>query len=138
MDSSRLDSGFVHDCIFRSHDALLNDPSTLKDPVHLAEPSLIRSKFSRVCPTCRSRVSQRWRPPGPRGIGMTGRGDFHTSWWAEGRCVTALVGKVKTFGPFKSLRANGGGGGSRTPVREALRLEAYMLISFAFCFRARP
>jgi integrase/recombinase XerD len=31
--------------------------------------------------------------------------------------------------PFKSRRKNGGGGGSRTPVRKALRTEAYMLIS---------
>jgi hypothetical protein len=31
--------------------------------------------------------------------------------------------------PFKSTRKNGGGGGSRTPVRKALRHEAYMLIS---------
>ena len=32
--------------------------------------------------------------------------------------------------PFKSRRKNGGGGGSRTPVREALQHEAYMLIPF--------
>ena len=31
--------------------------------------------------------------------------------------------------PFKSRRKNGGGGGSRTPVRKALRPEAYMLSS---------
>jgi hypothetical protein len=31
--------------------------------------------------------------------------------------------------PFKSRRKNGGGGGSRTPVRKALRTEAYMLSS---------
>ena len=31
--------------------------------------------------------------------------------------------------PFKSRRKNGGGGGSRTPVRKALRNEAYMLSS---------
>src|SRR5215472_4439433 len=31
--------------------------------------------------------------------------------------------------PFKSRRKNGGGGGSRTPVRKALRHGAYMLIS---------
>src|ERR1700676_3597839 len=31
--------------------------------------------------------------------------------------------------PFKSRRKNGGGGGSRTPVRKALRHEAYMLSS---------
>lgn len=33
---------------------------------------------------------------------------------------------------------DGGGGGSRTPVRRVLRLGAYMLISFASCFRRRP
>ena len=31
--------------------------------------------------------------------------------------------------PFKSRRKNGGGGGSRTPVRKASRPEAYMLSS---------
>jgi len=31
--------------------------------------------------------------------------------------------------PLKSIRKNGGGGGSRTPVRKALRHGAYMLIS---------
>src|SRR5258708_28796724 len=31
--------------------------------------------------------------------------------------------------PLKSRRKNGGGGGSRTPLRKALRHEAYMLIS---------
>jgi integrase/recombinase XerD len=34
--------------------------------------------------------------------------------------------------PFKSRRKNGGGGGSRTPVRKALRHEAYMLSSIQF------
>ncbi len=34
--------------------------------------------------------------------------------------------------PFKSKRKNGGGGGSRTPVRKALRHEAYMLSSIPF------
>ncbi len=34
--------------------------------------------------------------------------------------------------PFKSRRKNGGGGGSRTPVRKALRHGAYMLISVPF------
>ena len=34
--------------------------------------------------------------------------------------------------PFKSRRKNGGGGGSRTPVRKALRHEAYMLSSIPF------
>src|SRR6266852_1344783 len=34
--------------------------------------------------------------------------------------------------PFKSRRKNGGGGGSRTPVRRALRHEAYMLSSIPF------
>jgi hypothetical protein len=33
---------------------------------------------------------------------------------------------------FKSRRKNGGGGGSRTPVRKALRHEAYMLSSIPF------
>ena len=32
-----------------------------------------------------------------------------------------------------SLCGNGGGGGSRTPVRKALRHEAYMLSSIPFC-----
>ncbi len=34
--------------------------------------------------------------------------------------------------PFKSRRKSGGGGGSRTPVRKALRHEAYMLSSIPF------
>src|SRR5271167_530941 len=34
--------------------------------------------------------------------------------------------------PFKSRRKNGGGGGSRTPVRKALRHEDYMLSSVQF------
>jgi hypothetical protein len=34
--------------------------------------------------------------------------------------------------PFKSRRKNGGGGGSRTPVRKALRPEDYMLSSVQF------
>src|SRR5467141_181218 len=34
--------------------------------------------------------------------------------------------------PFQSRRKNGGGGGSRTPVRKALRHEAYMLSSIPF------
>ncbi len=34
--------------------------------------------------------------------------------------------------PFKSRRKNGGGGGSRTPVRKALRHGAYMLSSIQF------
>ena len=34
--------------------------------------------------------------------------------------------------PFKSRCKNGGGGGSRTPVRKALRHEAYMLSSIPF------
>ncbi len=34
--------------------------------------------------------------------------------------------------PFTSSRKNGGGGGSRTPVRKALRHEAYMLSSIPF------
>ncbi len=37
--------------------------------------------------------------------------------------------------PLISRRKNGGGGGSRTPVRKALRLEAYMLIPFSSLFR---
>jgi integrase/recombinase XerD len=39
--------------------------------------------------------------------------------------------------PFKSRRKNGGGGGSRTPVREALLREDYMLSPFRFFRRAR-
>ncbi len=37
-----------------------------------------------------------------------------------------------------NCRLISGGGGSRTPVRRGLRLEAYMLIPFASCFRPRP
>ena len=39
---------------------------------------------------------------------------------------------VREIIPFKSRRKNGGGGGSRTPVRKALRTEAYMLSSLQF------
>src|SRR6266436_6012762 len=38
--------------------------------------------------------------------------------------------------PFKSRRKNFGGGGSRTPVRKALRHEAYMLISIRCATRS--
>jgi Transposase len=39
--------------------------------------------------------------------------------------------------PLKSGRRNGGGGGSRTPVREALQREDYMLSPFRFFRRKR-
>ena len=38
--------------------------------------------------------------------------------------------------PFKSRRKNGGGGGSRTPVRKALRHGDYMLSSIPICSQA--
>ncbi len=43
---------------------------------------------------------------------------------------TAYTDEAAKIISFKSIRKNGGGGGSRTPVREALQHEAYMLIPF--------
>jgi predicted alpha/beta superfamily hydrolase len=60
--------------------------------------------------------------------------------WHVGQTAAACIGQGQVVHrgytekdvraiPFKSRRKNGGGGGSRTPVRKALRLEAYMLSS---------
>jgi len=46
--------------------------------------------------------------------------------------------QTSSLGTKFAPSANFGGGGSRTPVRRGLRLEAYMLIPFASCFRPRP
>jgi len=45
---------------------------------------------------------------------------------------TGYTGEPKKIIPLDSVRKNGGGGGSRTPVRKALRHGAYMLISVPF------
>jgi integrase/recombinase XerD len=45
---------------------------------------------------------------------------------------TGYAGKPKTIIPLVLVRKNGGGGGSRTPVRKALRHEDYMLSSIQF------
>jgi len=50
----------------------------------------------------------------------------------ERRVHDGYTGTDASIIPFKSRRKNGGGGGSRTPVRKALRTEAYMLSSIPF------
>src|SRR5579859_1004647 len=45
---------------------------------------------------------------------------------------TGYTGEPNKIIPLDSVRKNGGGGGSRTPVRKALRHGAYMLISVQF------
>ncbi len=50
----------------------------------------------------------------------------------ERRVHDGYMGTDASIIPFKSRRKNGGGGGSRTPVRKALRPEAYMLSSIPF------
>jgi hypothetical protein len=45
---------------------------------------------------------------------------------------TGYTGEPNKIIPLDSVRKNGGGGGSRTPVRKALRHGAYMLISVPF------
>src|SRR6266852_2064563 len=50
----------------------------------------------------------------------------------ERRVHDGHTGTDASIIPFKSRRKNGGGGGSRTPVRKALRHEAYMLSSIPF------
>ena len=56
--------------------------------------------------------------------------------WPEGKSQPEVhLGYTEEPGqiiPFKSRRKNGGGGGSRTPVRKALRHGAYMLSSIQF------
>ena len=44
--------------------------------------------------------------------------------------ATVVVFSHRSDPMDRSLGRNGGGGGSRTPVRKALRLEDYMLIAF--------
>ena len=56
--------------------------------------------------------------------------------WPEDKSLQEAHGgyteQAEQIIPFKSRRKNGGGGGSRTPVRKALRAEDYMLSSVQF------